>query len=127
MIQKYNEASIQRFVGLSTDTKPTGCSQGSWSFEMDTNKQYMFDADNTQWHDVTASSSDISAAIAALYVASVGGDGKYISAISETNGKISATAETMDTTPTQNSTKAITSGAVYTVVGDINTVLEGVL
>ena len=44
----------------------------------------------------------------------VGGSGKYISSISETDGIISATETSMDTTPTENSTNAITSGAVYT-------------
>jgi len=59
-----------------------------------------------------AKSGDITTAIQALDVSSVGGDGKYISAISETDGKISATATTMDTTPTANSTKAVTSGGI---------------
>ena len=44
----------------------------------------------------------------------VGGSGKYISSISETDGIISATETSMDTIPTENSTNAITSGAVYT-------------
>ena len=61
-----------------------------------------------------AKSSDITSAVQALDVSSVGGDGKYISAISETDGKISATATTMDTTPTDNSTNAVTSGGVKT-------------
>ena len=55
----------------------------------------------------------VAAAIGGLDVSSVGGDGKYISAISETDGKISATATTMDTIPTPSSTKAVTSGAVH--------------
>ena len=55
-------------------------------------------------------------AVDALDVASVGGDGCYISAISETDGKISATATTMDTAPTANSTKAVTSGGVKTAI-----------
>ena len=59
-----------------------------------------------------ASEKAVRDAINALDVDSVGGAGKYISAISETNGKISATATTMDTTPTANSTNAITSGGV---------------
>lgn len=59
-----------------------------------------------------ATPDDIASAIQALDVASQGGDGKYIKAISEADGKISATAETMDTTPTANSTKAVTSGGV---------------
>lgn len=63
-----------------------------------------------------AKSGDITTAIQALDVSSVGGDGKYISAISETDGKISATATTMDTTPTANSTKAVTSGGIKTAL-----------
>lgn len=63
-----------------------------------------------------AKSSDITSAIQALDVSSVGGDGKYISAISETDGKISATATTMDTTPTASSTKAVTSGGIKTAL-----------
>ena len=63
-----------------------------------------------------AKSGDITSAINALDVSSVGGSGKYISAISETDGKISATATTMDTAPTTGSTNAVTSGGVYTAL-----------
>lgn len=59
-----------------------------------------------------ATSSDITNAIAALDVGSVGGAGKYVESISETDGKISATVVTMDVTPTASSTKACTSGGV---------------
>ena len=75
---------------------------------------------------VTANSSNlvtsgaVASSINALDVASVGGDGKYISAISETDGKISATATTMDTAPTAGSTKAVTSGGVATAIGNCN-------
>ena len=55
-------------------------------------------------------------AVDALDVASVGGDGCYISAISETDGKISATATTMDTAPTASSTKAVTSGGIQSAI-----------
>lgn len=51
-----------------------------------------------------------------LDVESVGGTGKYISAISEADGKISATAETMDEVPTQDSNKPVKSGGVYTAL-----------
>ena len=60
----------------------------------------------------------VAAAIGGLDVSSVGGDGKYISAISETDGKISATATTMDTTPTANSTKAVTSDGIKTAISN---------
>lgn len=56
--------------------------------------------------------SALNDALGTLDVSSVGGSGKYISAISETNGKISATETTMDTTPTANSTVPVTSGGV---------------
>lgn len=59
--------------------------------------------------------------INALDVSSVGGNGKYISAISEANGKISATATTMDTAPTASSTKAATSGGIKTAIDTAET------
>ena len=37
------------------------------------------------------------------------------------------TVETPDTTPTSGSKHLITSGAVYAVVGDINSILEAIL
>ncbi|MBO7212318.1 MAG: hypothetical protein J6V44_15130 [Methanobrevibacter sp.] len=58
------------------------------------------------------SGKGVAAALETLDVLSVGGSGKYISAIKETDGKIEATAETMDTTPTENSTVPVTSGGV---------------
>ena len=240
MTQGYNESSTQIFYGLSSDTKPTGCDNGSIFIEMDTKIGYIYDAANADWteipngggsqvemdyneatnkpaiNDVTLSgnktpaslglqtkinsdsmldadlvddtnsdnkfvsatdivnwngkadaddvytktymdtalagkqpviddlsdirsgaalgttslqSSDVkstyssagtdpvngtavAAALGTLDVESVGGAGKYISAISETDGKISATAGTMDSTPTTNSTNPITSGGV---------------
>ena len=51
-----------------------------------------------------------------LDVSSVGGAGKYISAISETDGKISATAETMDEAPTEGSSKLVKSGGIKTAI-----------
>lgn len=63
-----------------------------------------------------ATVSTVTNAINGLDVSSVGGNGKYISAISETNGKISATATTMDTAPTASSTKAVTSGGIKTAL-----------
>jgi len=67
-----------------------------------------------------ATVSTVTNAIGGLDVSSVGGNGKYISAISETDGKISATATTMDTTPTANSTNAVTSGGVKSALDDKN-------
>ena len=54
-------------------------------------------------------------AINALDVASVGGSGKYISAISETNGKISATATSFGSVASGNA-YPVTGGAVNTAI-----------
>lgn len=59
-------------------------------------------------------------AINALDVAEVGGTGKYIKAVSEADGKIVATEETMDTTPTEGSQKAVTSGGVKAAIDAID-------
>lgn len=55
----------------------------------------------------------VSKALQTLDSAQVGGDGEYIQSVSQTDGKISATAQTMDTEPISSSTKAITSDGVY--------------
>ena len=68
-----------------------------------------------------ATVNDITNAINDLDVASAGGAGKYISEISESNGKISATATTMDTTPTANSTNAVTSGGIKSAIDTAET------
>ena len=65
---------------------------------------------------VSGLSQDISDAIEALDVAQSGGSGKYISAISETDGKISATEGTIDTTVTQGSNNPVTSDAVNSAI-----------
>ena len=63
--------------------------------------------------DVTQQISD---AIGALDVASAGGSGKYISAISETDGKISAIEGTIDNVVTSGSNNPVTGGAVNTAI-----------
>ena len=55
-------------------------------------------------------------AINALDVSSVGGSGKYISAISETNGKISATATSFGSVASGNA-YPVTGGSVYSAIG----------
>ena len=52
-------------------------------------------------------------AINSLDVSSVGGSGKYISAISETDGKISATASDITSSVSSGNSQPVTSGAVY--------------
>ena len=90
------------------------------------------DAATTQVENAKGDAESLAAAITAaaesvvsgLDVTEVGGTGKYISAIREADGKISATPETMDTTPTNGSKKAITSGAVYTALAEKATIAD---
>lgn len=55
--------------------------------------------------------------IASLDVSSVGGSGKYIEAISETDGKISATVQNIADTVAVNNMQSVTSNAVYQAIG----------
>lgn len=85
---------------------------------------FVHDGDVTSTYSSTGTApvngTAVAAAIGGLDVSSVGGDGKYISAISETDGKISAAATTMDTTPTANSMKAVTSEGIKTAIDTID-------
>lgn len=91
---------------------------------------FVHDGDVTSTYSSTGTApvngTAVAAAIGGLDVSSVGGDGKYISAISETDGKISAAATTMDTTPTANSTKAVTSGGIKTAIDNVQTNIDTV-
>ena len=58
-------------------------------------------------------------AINSLDVSSVGGSGKYISAISETDGKISATASDITSTVSSGNSQPVTSGGVAEAIGKI--------
>ena len=62
------------------------------------------------------SSSAVASAISDLDSSLVGGLGKYLESISETDGIISATVQNMETKPTSGSTKAITAGAIYSAL-----------
>lgn len=67
-----------------------------------------------------ASEKAVRDAINALDVTSVGGEGKYIASISETDGKIAPVAETADTVPTLNSKKMVTSGGVKAAINALD-------
>ena len=89
-----------------------------WLFEYELNNS-SFTAE--QWATINSglTANSISNAINALDVASVGGNNKYIKAISETDGKISATEGSVDTSVTQNSSNPVTGGAVWTALQGI--------
>lgn len=52
LTQIYNERSIAKFDGLSTDTKPTDCPNGSIFYEIDTTKKYIFDKSGANWNEI---------------------------------------------------------------------------
>lgn len=89
--------------------------QSEWLFEYELNNS-SFTAE--QWATINSglTSSSVSDAINALDVAQAGGAGKYIKAISETDGKISATEGTIDSSVTSGSTNPVTGGAVSTAI-----------
>lgn len=62
--QRFYENSVQRFHGLSTDTKPTDCTNGSVFVELDTAKIYLFNESALTWHaipdDSTGDYNDLS-------------------------------------------------------------------
>jgi hypothetical protein len=73
-------------------------------------------------NEINARNNAITDAINNLDVDSVGENGKYIKTISETDGKISASAQIFDTTINSNSTNnnAPTSKAVYDFIGTLD-------
>lgn len=52
LTQVYNDASLAKFDGLSTDNKPVDCPNGSEFNEIDTGDKYLFDSDNKIWYKV---------------------------------------------------------------------------
>lgn len=43
------KANYSEFIGLSKDNKPNQAPNGSLFIEMDTNKQFRFDAESNEW------------------------------------------------------------------------------
>ena len=70
--------------------------------------------------EASARATAITDAINALDVASVGGSGKYLSAISETDGKISATAGDISGTVTAGDGAPVSGGAVANAIKNYN-------
>lgn len=65
-----------------------------------------------------ATTTDVTNAINALDAASVGGTGKYIESISESDGKISAVEKNLAVTVSSGNNAPITSDAVYSAIAD---------
>ena len=76
--------------------------------------------------EVTNRNTAISNAVNALDVSQAGGNGKYIKAISETDGKISATEGTIDSSVTSGSDNPVTGGAVYTAINVVKASVDDI-
>ena len=66
-----------------------------------------------------ATTGDITSAIEGLDVASTAASGSYVKSISQTDGKINAVTETIDTQVTNGSSHPVTSDAVYQAIQNI--------
>lgn len=90
-----------------------------WLFEYELNNS-SFTAE--QWATINSglTSTSVSSAIEALDAQSVGGSGKYISAIEETNGVITATEGTITNTVALDNFNPVTSDAVAREVANMS-------
>lgn len=68
MSQWFHKSSTQKFYGLSTDTKPTDCTNGSVFIELDTTKSYIFDEGSTDWTEIQKQSGGGILSISSLSV-----------------------------------------------------------
>lgn len=94
-------------------------SESQWLFEYELNNSSFT---SEQWATINSGltqnsvDTDIATAIGALDAPQAGGNGKYIKAISETDGVISATEGTIDSAVTASSDNPVSSDAVKTYV-----------
>ncbi len=94
-------------------------SESQWLFEYELNNSSFTSG---QWATINSGltqnsvDTDIATAIGALDANQAGGNGKYIKAISETDGVISATEGTIDSAVTASSNNPVSSDAVKTYV-----------
>lgn len=82
--------------------------------------QEITDRENADSAEVTNRNTAITNAVNSLDVASVGGSGKYISAISETDGKINATVSDLTSVIESGNNQPATSGGVADAIDKIN-------
>ncbi|MBE6459991.1 MAG: hypothetical protein E7009_03335 [Alphaproteobacteria bacterium] len=80
------------------------------------NAQAAAEAAQASADSAAASAKTANDAIAGLDLTQVGADGSYIKTVKQVDGKVTATAEAADTTPTASSKKMVTSGGVYTAL-----------
>lgn len=109
--------NVGNFKAVSTEASQglTNTEQSNARTNINAQESLSFNGTYNASTNKVATESTVTNAINALDVSSQGGAGKYISEISETNGKISATPTTMDTSLSNSSTNnnCPTSKTVY--------------
>ncbi len=109
--------NVGNFKAVSTEASQglTTTEQSNARTNINAQESLSFNGTYNASTNKVATESTVTNAINALDVSSQGGAGKYISEISETNGKISATPTTMDTSLSNSSTNnnCPTSKTVY--------------
>lgn len=112
---------------LPTSTNDSKISIGSEAHVIDTNSKYCMGANDTwvlqEAGTASYTKAEVDAIIQSLDATSVGGSGKYISSIYETDGIIYATPSTIQTS-VNTSTNAVSSNAVKTYVDNSATTLS---
>ena len=109
--------NVGNFKAVSTEASQglTSTEQSNARTNINAQESLPFNGTYNASTNKVATESTVTNAINALDVSSQGGAGKYISEISETNGKVSATPTTMDTSLSNSSTNnnCPTSKTVY--------------
>lgn len=96
--------------------------QANWNEDDTTSDAYILNKptipDITNYYTKNETNAEIQGAITDLDVPATSVTGHYIKSIGQADGKIEAVAELLDIAPAPSSTKPITSGGVYTALGD---------
>lgn len=130
---KEGDAYTVKYKG-TTGTDPDGA-EYVWGLDTDDNtyKWIVFTGDTYTKAEVDALLSGKQATIDSTHKLSAdlvddsNSTNKFVTATEKQTWNSKQDALTFDTTPTQDSTNPVTSGGIYNVIGDINTVLEEVL
>lgn len=96
--------------------KESGGGSGDAYTKAETDTLLSAKADKSSTYTKTETNAEIQGAITELDVPSTSATGHVIRSIAQTDGKIAAEAEIVDTTPTLGSTKLCTSGGIYDAI-----------
>ena len=136
-LEKTDKELARKNIGFDTFQTPKSDSGNALKFVTDiveeSNGDLKYNTKNVEvleTYDSTsgkpASGKSIKAAIDTLTSSSTLTDGNYYTGMTETAGIVTLTQAAMDTSPTQNSTKPVTSGGVYTVTKSLSDSIDSI-